>query len=940
MKNLLFIPVLFISIFAFSQVPVQYLGIGGNRVEVRGQLQSDSVFFLPQYNDTLFNPGRAGAIIYRQIDGQLYMWNSVYWTRLTGVAWGTIPGNINNQTDLQTEFATKQNSLSNGYGWKIVGSSGIFDSANARKVDSVYRVNDTTVGFSINTIPYTFKIRGNAAGAGSVTSIGLAMPPIFTVTGSPVTTTGTLIAQFNNQGANTFLAGPTSGGPTQPTFRSLVIGDLPTGIPVGNLNASTITIAMNLGGAGTAPSVIGSPVSIGGTLTLNIPNAGLAATGFLTAADWNTFNNKVTSVNALTGVVVIGNADSIKKLPVDTTVDRNNYVLTFDSANHKWYLSAAGGGGAGSVTSVGLALPGSVFSVSGSPVTTTGTLTGTFATQTQNKGFMSPNGSTGVPTFRALVNNDLPASGVTPGSYTITSLTVNSQGIITSASNGTGGPILSLNGLNAGTQVFAVGTAGTNFNIVSATATHTFNIPYAQAGDTGLLRGADWVTFNNKQPAGNYITALTGDGTAAGPGSVALTLATVNANVGTWGDGLHVPKFTVNAKGLITGVTSVLITSGGGGIDSIYAVNGLHARDSLHLSLGGKLDTVITTVNGVSANILTFDSIPYTQIRNGRFEVSAGAAVAAANNLTLGTDGNLFSITGNTQINAITTANWQAGSTIAFIFTGTPVLKHNTAGGAGTAVMLLAGNVDYTAAAGDYIAFQYNGTTWHETNRKVATGGVFTLNNGLTLTGTNGQLGGSLTKGTFIEGANSTYGFFVDSLLSGQMQSISPSDTSRYNVALGSSSVALNAVTQNDGSGIVQLSHAANQITGTFQVQKTGATGYGKPNLTLLTTDSSATVKGNKVVIDGGIYENIVTTGAGTYTILATDVTVVATGTTSTWTFPTAVTKRRLNLVNHGSGSVTLGTAVTVSNGTTSTTLTAGSNYQICYDGTVWRKIN
>jgi len=90
----------------------------------------------------------------------------------------------------------------------------------------------------------------------------------------------------------------------------------------------------------------------------------------------------------------------------------------------------------------------------------------------------------------------------------------------------------------------------------------------------------------------------------------------------------------------------------------------------------------------------------------------------------------------------------------------------------------------------------------------------------------------------------------------------------------------------------------------------------------------------------GALVGKIITTGAGTYTILATDYAVIATGTTSTWTFPTAVTGRILLLVNHGSGAVTLGTAVTTANATTTTNLPAGSTYQIMYDGTVWRKIN
>jgi hypothetical protein len=56
-----------------------------------------------------------------------------------------------------------------------------------------------------------------------------------------------------------------------------------------------------------------------------------------------------------------------------------------------------------------------------------------------------------------------------------------------------------LNGLTAQVQFFAVGTSGTNFNIASATDTHTFNLPTASATNRGALASADWSTFNNKQ---------------------------------------------------------------------------------------------------------------------------------------------------------------------------------------------------------------------------------------------------------------------------------------------------------------------------------------------------------------------------------------------------------------------------------------------------------
>lgn len=66
------------------------------------------------------------------------------------------------------------------------------------------------------------------ATVGSVTSVGLSLPAIFTVTGSPVTGSGTLTATFASQSANTIFAGPTTGSAAAPTFRALVGADLPT----------------------------------------------------------------------------------------------------------------------------------------------------------------------------------------------------------------------------------------------------------------------------------------------------------------------------------------------------------------------------------------------------------------------------------------------------------------------------------------------------------------------------------------------------------------------------------------------------------------------------------------------------------------------------------------------------------------------------------------
>lgn len=231
-----------------------------------------------------------------------------------------------------------------GTGLSALGSSHAILSVNTAGSAMEYRSLTAGAGITITPATGSFTIASTATG--TVTSVGLTVPNIFTVSGSAVTTSGNVGFTLASQGTGNQVFASPDGASGAPGFRSIVAADIPS------LDAAKI-------GSGTLP------IARGGT-------------GQVTAN---------AAINAL----------------VPSQTGNSGKVLSTDGTNTSWVPA----GGTGTVTSVGIGGT-NIFSYS-SAVTASGTLTLNLADQVQSKVLAAPSGATGTPTFRLLVAGDLPS---------------------------------------------------------------------------------------------------------------------------------------------------------------------------------------------------------------------------------------------------------------------------------------------------------------------------------------------------------------------------------------------------------------------------------------------------------------------------------------------------------------------------------------------------
>jgi len=327
-------------------------------------------------------------------------------------------------------------------------------------------------------------------------------------------------------------------------------------------------------------------------------------------------------------------------------------------------------------------------------------------------------------------------------------ITVNAKGLITSVTTASVSSSLSVAG-TTGTDIVTLGTdtltftGGTGVTTAVTENAVTFSIGQAVATTSNVIfNQVTAQTFigsltGNSSTTTSWATArdlsLTGDATATllavngtAPVSAALTLATVNSNTGSFGGSISVPVITVNAKGLITAVTTANITptiniAGTTGTDAVVV-----GIDTLTFTGG----TGVTTA--VSENTVTFN---------------IGQAVATNSNVTF----NDVTVNGTLNSNDITGANisiaGDANITGNLTVQGTTTTVNSTTVAIGDKNIVLAKDA-VDAAAADGGGITVNGPVTPATLTYSSSNDRWNLNKPLVVPSIYGDIVGNITTAT------------------------------------------------------------------------------------------------------------------------------------------------------------------------------------------------
>lgn len=348
-------------------------------------------------------------------------------------------------------------------------------------------------------------------------------------------------------------------------------------------------------------------------------------------------------------------------------------------------------------------------------------------------------------------------------------------------------------------------------------------------GRTGAVTAqvGDYSAFY--QPLGNYLTALTGDGTASGPGSAAFTLATVNSSVGSFTNA----NITVNGKGLITAASNGS-SSGSGPISTsspLVAGQGVYATSPSTIASAA---TSTPSAGGPITYSGTFGSL--FGGTSGAFGCTA--ASGAANGCLSSTDWTTF----NNKVNGVNLwvyANNAVSTSSPVLITASTTIGNGTAAGGLTVNgnATTTGKLSASSGSSSDLSYTFNDdkTTgiFRDPSGSAGIGFVAGANFGSKITSAQLQLGGTMGFG-WTSGASLGSGSGLDTLITrkaaatfqlGSTDAISPvaQTLGVQSVVAGTSDTAGSIFTINGSRG-TGLGAGGNIIFKTAPAGSTGST--------------------------------------------------------------------------------------------------------------------
>jgi hypothetical protein len=377
--------------------------------------------------------------------------------------------------------------------------------ASIYKDKLVFVVNGSTFGqgftypfkpagfYYSNGTSWIYKGATATGGSGTVTSVDLSSNgTALTISGNPITTAGTIAVDFNGaitdyvDGTGALQPFPTSSG----TVTSVDL-TMPSAFAVsGNPITTSGTLAVT--GAGTTSQYVRGdgtlanfPTSTGGGASISYYLNGSVNQGTFSG---NTYYemNRTPVIGAGTNFTIATNG-YISQFITDAN-DPSQLNIPAGNWGFEMYFQASSNGGSPSFYVELYKWDGAAFTLIASSSTnpegiTNGTTVDLYITA------LAVPATTLSLTDRLAVRVYVNNSGKT---ITLHTEDNNLCQVITTFTTG----LTALNGLTAQVQTLATGTTGTDFNISSATATHTFNLPTASASNRGAVDNKSWARFN------------------------------------------------------------------------------------------------------------------------------------------------------------------------------------------------------------------------------------------------------------------------------------------------------------------------------------------------------------------------------------------------------------------------------------------------------------